>query len=258
MVDVCGRCVCFHRPDQERIERHDLCQRSYITIYINLIDRNYSTKDIMAQPGTSRQPRSDDWSSTVDSISAILDEKIYYPLFSKQVDQWQVSLSGLAELSKISKKLTNVKVGTAILGLFMGLSAVRFFASGDVRCVLYGIAALDLFRISYNSYARMYVSIIVKQCTTSQIGDTIVSLFSGRIKNDALMRQLTGEINWTSLIRDTITYKCFEQVSKNTKNTKCVTTSQFMPYSYPYSWLADDIIRMGGMAYGASPNRLPP
>jgi hypothetical protein len=132
-------------------------------------------------------------------------------MYEKQAGQVEMSLSGIANLTKLTKKLTNIKVGSAALGIFLGIYSLRLFAASDLRSIFYAVAAIDLFRVSYNSFGRMYISIVAKQATTRQIGETVMSLFSGKSKNDSLLREITEEINWKYLVTGTMVSACYDK-----------------------------------------------
>jgi hypothetical protein len=144
-------------------------------------------------------------------FGSFLDENVFLPLYKSRTGQFQFSLSSLAPLTKVSKKLFNIKVYCSILTIFFALSSIRFFLGGKIQSILYLLIAFDFFSISYNSYDRAYFDIVTKKTLNDpkEMSASVMSLLSNTIgvvtdKSDKL-NSIVSEVNWSYLLSGTIT-----------------------------------------------------
>lgn len=152
---------------------------------------------------------------TVINISNLLDEHVYYPLYQKDAGKLELSVSGLVKITKVSEKLIPIKVGSAGLGVFCFISFLRLFASNQSRWILYLIASIDLFRISYNAYGRQYLSLVGKHTIENpqELGKSLMSLFSsGKNSEDNFIKKATETVNWNYLVDGTISLWGYNEV----------------------------------------------
>jgi hypothetical protein len=165
---------------------------------------------------------------TVMKVSQLLDEKIYYPLYQKDAGRFELSVSGLVSITKVSEKLIPIKVGCATLGTFCLISFLRLVSSNQPRWVLYLIASIDLFRISYNAYGRQYLSLVGKYTLESpqELGRSIMSLFSsGKNAEENFIKKATETVNWNYLADGTISLWGYNQVISSFSLPYVVLTS---------------------------------
>jgi hypothetical protein len=149
------------------------------------------------------------------TVSQFLDENLYFPLYQKDAGRFELSVSGLVGVTKVSEKLIPIKVGCATLGTFCLISFVRLFSSNQMRWVLYLIASIDLFRISYNAYGRQYLSLVGKYTLENpqELGRSIMSLFSsGKNAEENFIKKATETVNWKYLADGTISLWGYNEV----------------------------------------------
>lgn len=96
---------------------------------------------------------------TVLSISSALDQYIFAGLYKRSANRLEFSLSSLAHMAKVTKKLRPIKVYSFAVGVCCCLAFLRFFNSNPIKGLVYIAVSFDAFRISYNSYDRAYTSI---------------------------------------------------------------------------------------------------
>ena len=116
---------------------------------------------------------------TVLKISNALDQHIYASLYKRSANQLEFSLSGLAHMAKVTKKLVPIKVYSFVFGIFCLLGLLKVCRSSPVKGVIYLLLACDAFHISYNSYERAYASIAGKnsfRCTLYYLHTRVVLL----------------------------------------------------------------------------------
>lgn len=142
-------------------------------------------------------------------ISRHLDQKIFLPTYKSRSGQLEFSLSSIASLAKVSKKLQSIKVYCAILSVFFFLSALRYLLQGKLKGLIFLAMSFDFLLISYNSYDRNYASIVTRKTlnSTRELGASVVSLLSksvGVVNENSKIDQLINEINWNYLLTGTI------------------------------------------------------
>lgn len=96
---------------------------------------------------------------TILKMSNALDEYIYAGLYKRGANQLEFSLSGLAHMTKVTKKLVPIKVYAFVMGVLSTIALLKVFSNSPVKGIIYMLIAYDSFQISYNSYERSYASI---------------------------------------------------------------------------------------------------
>jgi hypothetical protein len=184
-------------------------------------DNTHLKNDIRRMADPNRQsPRgelriSSEYHPTVLQISTFLDEQIYFPLYQKDAGRFELSVSGLVGVTKVSEKLIPIKVGSAGLGVLCFISFLRLLSSNKLRWVAYLIASIDMFRISYNAYGRQYLSLVGKHTLENpkELGRSIMSFFSSAPNSEEnFIKKATEVVNWSYLVDGTITLWGYEKV----------------------------------------------
>jgi hypothetical protein len=93
------------------------------------------------------------------NIGSALDDYIYAGLYRRSANQLEFSLSSMAHIAKVTKKLRPIKVYSFFIGMLCVLAFVRVFSSNQFKGLIYVLIACDAFHISYNCYERTYASI---------------------------------------------------------------------------------------------------
>lgn len=152
---------------------------------------------------------------TILQISSYLDQNIYFPLYKKDAGTFELPLSGLAKLTKVSENLIPVKVGSAGLGALCCFTFLRLFSSNQMNAFFYLIIAIDLFRVSYNSYGRQYLSLLARNTLENprDLSAAIMSLFSSPKKSEDFLTNAAERINWPLLAEGTISLRIYNEVS---------------------------------------------
>jgi hypothetical protein len=159
---------------------------------------------------------------TVLQISTFLDDQIYFPIYQKDAGKFELSVSGLVSVTKVSEKLIPIKVGSAGLGVFCFISFLRLLSSNKLRWVVYLIASIDLFRISYNAYGRQYLSLVGKHTLENpkELGRSLMSLFTSAPNSEEnFIKKATEVVNWNYLIDGTISRWGYEKVSSRLRSS---------------------------------------
>ena len=107
---------------------------------------------------TANTPHDD----TISKIGGILDQYLFAGLYKRGANQLEFSLSSLAHMAKVTKKLEPIKVYSFGIGIVCCLAFLRVFSSNQMKGLVYILVSFDAFRISYNSYDRSYASIAGK------------------------------------------------------------------------------------------------
>lgn len=95
-------------------------------------------------------------------ISHLIDEYIFAGLYRRSANQLEFSLTSLAYMTKVTKKLGPIKVYSFVVGLLFLIAFLRGANANPVKGLIYILISWDSFHISYNSYDRAYASIAGK------------------------------------------------------------------------------------------------
>mmetsp|Transcript_21520 Transcript_21520/g.36214 ORF Transcript_21520/g.36214 Transcript_21520/m.36214 type:complete len:174 (+) Transcript_21520:148-669(+) len=159
---------------------------------------------------------------TILKISNALDEYIYAGLYKRSANQLEFSLSGLAHMTKVTKKLIPIKVYAFVMGVLCTIALLKVFSSSPVKGIIYLVLAYDSFQVSYNSYERSYASIAARRTlsSTKEIGSVIMSFFTCGKKakdseQDDVLKALAEEVKWKFLIDGTFTEMAYKKAKKS-------------------------------------------
>ena len=170
-------------------------------------------------PGAVVPPN--DINKTMLDISNFLDEKIFLPMYSKSAGDIEYSVSGFSKMTKVSGKLIPIKVWSAGIGIFCVITSLRLFLANEMRFFVYLLCAYDLFRISYNSYGRVYFASVTRKAianSTQQIGESIMSFFTGKKSGSqpTAVADIMENVDWTCVTEGTIISAVYSKVHETT------------------------------------------
>lgn len=157
-----------------------------------------------------------------EQISVVIDENIYEPMWQQVAGPFERkiadSMTDLATFKRIDRLLRTTKVLAFVASPILLLSCLRNFACArPVLGVLYGLLAVDLFKVSSNCYIKTYCALALQKLGAdgdpAKIGATIMAwathTFGVGGKSEDPFKKLQESVMWEVVFNDCFTLRLY-------------------------------------------------